>query len=92
MEEASTFRKIGGGEVLKKQSTKREKEEAVAQAKRDGKEKRNFWRDRCMRKQRKTGKDAVVIDGDRDEAMEVESQNVSDATEGVHGVGNYAVY
>ena len=32
----------------------REKEEVVAQAKRDGKEKRDFWRDRCMHKRRMT--------------------------------------
>ena len=77
---------------FEKDKAQREKEEAVAQAKRDGKEKRNFWRDRCMQKRRKTGEDAVVIDADREEAMEVDSENVPDATEGVHGVGNYSVY
>ena len=77
---------------FEKDKAHREKGEAVAQAKRDGKEKRNFRRDRCMQKRRKTGEDAVVIDADWEEAIEVDTENVPDATEGVHGVGNYAVY
>ena len=77
---------------FEKDKAQRAKEEAVAQAKRDGKAKRNLSRDRCMQKRRKTGEDAVVIDADREGATEVDSENVPDATEGVHGVGNYAVY